>query len=104
MMKHSTLAVSLLLAGNVFADTIDVSIINMKYEPEVLTIKPGDTVRWVNKEKRTYHSVLFKAEGLPESQPLFPGETHERRFEQSGSYPYECGPHPNMTGQVVVKP
>ena len=103
-MKRLTYILVLLLAGNVMADTLEVSIINMKYEPEVLTIKPGDTVRWVNKEKRTYHSVLFKAEGLPESEPLFPGETHERHFDQPGTFPYECGPHPHMHGQILVKP
>lgn len=103
-MKRLMSVLLLLLAGHVMADTLEVSIINMKYEPEELTVKPGDTVRWVNKEKRTYHSVLFKAEGLPESEPLFPGETHERRFDLPGQYPYECGPHPHMHGQILVKP
>lgn len=103
-MKRFMSVLMLLLAGQVMAGTLEVSIINMKYEPEELTIKPGDTVRWVNKEKRTYHSVLFKAEGLPESEPLFPGETHQRIFDQPGTYSYECGPHPNMQGRILVKP
>lgn len=94
----------LLSAGVVSAETLEVSIINMKYVPEVLTVKPGDTVRWVNNEKRNNHSVFFKAEGLPDSDRLFPGDTHQRTFDKAGSYPYECGPHPDMAGRIEVKP
>lgn len=94
----------LLSAGTVAADTLEVSIVNMKYVPEVLTVKPGDTVRWVNNEKRSNHSVYFKAEGLPDSERLFPGDSHQRTFDKAGSYPYECGPHPEMKGLIEVKP
>ena len=27
-----------------------------------------------------------------------------RRFDQPGSYPYTCGPHPHMLGSIEVKP
>ena len=94
----------MLAATAATADTLEVRIVNMQFEPQVLTVKPGDTVRWLNQEKRTYHSVLFKEEGVPESAPLFPGESHERKFEQAGSFPYDCGPHPHMKGQIRVQP
>jgi plastocyanin len=94
----------LLMSSLAAAETREVGIINMKFEPETLVIKPGDTVRWVNKEKRTYHTVLFKGEAVAESQPLFPGDSHERRFEQPGTYPYICGPHPHMTAEIRVQP
>ncbi|TXH02431.1 MAG: plastocyanin, partial [Rhodocyclaceae bacterium] len=42
----------LLMSSLAAAETREVGIINMKFEPETLVIKPGDTVRWVNKEKR----------------------------------------------------
>lgn len=95
-------ALLLLSATAVSAETLEISIVNMKYVPEVLTVRPGDTVRWVNNEKRSNHSVYFKAEGLPDSERLFPGDSHQRTFDKAGSYPYECGPHPEMTGRIEV--
>ena len=103
-MKPLLCSLVLLAATAAAADTLEVRIVNMQFDPQVLTVKPGDTVHWLNQEKRTYHSVLFKAEDLPESAPLFPGESHARTFERAGRYPYECGPHPHMKGEIRVQP
>ena len=78
----------------------EVAIRAMQFEPAELTVQAGDTVRWVNREKRTSHSLLFA--DAPESERLLPDEAWERRFDAPGSYPYRCGPHPEMTGQVRV--
>jgi plastocyanin len=67
-----------------------------------VTIKAGDSVRWTNHEKRTSHSVVFPAEGGLESDRLFPDESYQRRFDKVGRHEYHCGPHPEMTGVVVV--
>ncbi len=84
------------------AQTVDVSIQDYKYVPAVLTVKAGTTVRWVNNEKRTTHSILFTGPGGFESERIFPGEAWQRRFERPGSFPYSCGPHPEMKGEVIV--
>ena len=84
------------------AETVVVVIRDYKFTPPEVTIKPGDTVRWENHEKRQYHSVWFEATGDPEPDYFFPEETYERVFESSGSFPYHCGPHPEMTGMVQV--
>lgn len=34
----------------------------------------------------------------------FVGESWSRRFDRPGSYPYTCGPHPEMKGLVEVVP
>lgn len=83
-------------------ETVMVDIQNYTYLPAQVKIRPGDTVRWTNKEKRTSHSILFPAEGGLESDRIFPEETWQRTFPQAGSYPYTCGPHPEMKGLVVV--
>jgi len=75
--------------------------------PPNLEVKKGTTVRWVNVDKRTSHSVWLKDAGIPESERFFPEEIWEHTFEQSGSYPYLCGPHwkeENMRGFVKVTP
>lgn len=81
-----------------------VSIQHHRFEPASLSIKAGTTVRWVNDEKRTSHSVLFKGEDGLESERLFPGESWERRFDRPGRYAYTCGPHPEMLGVIEVLP
>lgn len=84
------------------AETVEVGIAKMRFEPQRLTVKTGTTVKWVNHEKRTNHSVLFEEEGLTESERLFPGEAWQRSFDKPGVYRYRCGPHPDMTGEVEV--
>lgn len=79
----------------------EVSILDYKYSPAVVEIRSGDTVTWVNHEKRTSHSVLFEATG-EESERFFPGEKWSRTFPQAGRFEYRCGPHPEMKGAVVV--
>jgi plastocyanin len=85
-------------------DTVRVSMDKTLFTPQVLTVKPGTTVEWMNDEKRTSHSVFFEKEGLAESDRLFPGESWKRTFDTPGSYPYRCGPHPEMVGTVIVAP
>jgi plastocyanin len=82
--------------------TVLISIKTFLYQPAHFQIKPGDTVRWINAEKRQYHNVWFESLGEPEPPYFFPGEFYERRFDTAGTFPYHCGPHPQMTGSVVV--
>ncbi len=89
-----------LLAG---ADENLVIIKDFKFVPQEITIKQGQVLRWQNREKRQYHSVWFEA--LDEEEPedyLFPEDSYDREFNQIGSFPYRCGPHPEMTGIVHV--
>ncbi len=80
-----------------------VIIKDFKFVPQHITTKAGQTIVWENREKRQYHSVWFQAQD--ESEPedyLFPEDTYERSFTESGTFPYRCGPHPEMTGTVTV--
>lgn len=82
--------------------TVEVGIEKYLFTPQEISIRQGDTVKWVNHEKRTSHSVVFPQEGGRESERLFPEESWERRFELPGRYEYHCGPHPEMKGVVLV--
>ncbi len=81
--------------------TVEISIQNYRFHPPRAAIKSGTTVKWINNEKLTSHSVLFAAERL-ESDRLFPGESWQRRFDKPGQYVYGCGPHPEMSGVIDV--
>lgn len=94
----------LILCGSLAAQTVhEISIREYRFDPQEVRLKAGDAVRWQNAEKRTSHSVVFPAEGGLESERMFPGEAWERRFEQRGRYDYQCGPHPEMKGVVLVE-
>lgn len=81
---------------------VDVVIQNYRFQPQEIRIQPGDTVRWLNREKRTSHSIVLSDVRERESERFFPDENWLHRFDKPGIYPYHCGPHPEMTGQVVV--
>ncbi len=82
--------------------TVEVTIQDYKFQPAEVRIKAGDTVKWINMEKRTSHSVLFPAENGLESERMFPGEHWSRTFTVRGSHAYRCGPHEEMKGMIHV--
>jgi plastocyanin len=88
-----------------------VTIVKMyKYTfcPAQVTIKQGESVRWINVDYATSHSTWFKQAGKSESERLFRKETSEMKFDlPPGDYPYLCGPHwesDGMLGKVTVTP
>jgi len=84
------------------AETVVVEIKGFKFNPQEVTIKVGDTVQWINKEKRGYHNAWFESMGDPEPEYMFPDDTYDKTFTASGDFPYHCVPHPEMTGIVHV--
>ena len=103
------LAVGSLATGSslLAAETVMVDVQKYKFIPAEITVKVGTTVRWVNTEKRQYHSVWFKQSGEAEPEYFWPDETFERTFDTPGDYPYVCEPHEmdyDMKGIVHVVP
>ena len=94
------------LFGKPSAEEEGVTVVTMyKYNfcPGAITVPVGTTVRWVNVDKRTSHSVIVKGE--PESDRAFPEETLEFTFLMPGAQEYLCGPHwetQEMIGMVTV--
>ena len=84
------------------AETVVVEMKGFEFVPPEITVKVGDTVRWLNTEKRQYHSVWFKEQGEEESQIMFPDEFLEKTFTEPGTYPYVCGPHGESHDMVGV--
>jgi len=95
------------LFGEPSSEADGVTVVKMyKYNfcPREITVKVGTTVRWVNVDKRTSHSVIVKGE--PESVRAFPEETIEFTFMDVRSEEYLCGPHwerRDMIGMVTVE-
>ncbi len=95
-----------LCSSPLFAGTVEVEIVKHRYQPAVVQISVGDTVRWINRERRQYHSVQLHRDGSEDSkldsQYLFPGDQWEHTFSKAGNYSYLCGPHPEMQGRIEV--
>lgn len=87
----------------VAGQTLEVTVKDYKFLPQEVRIKVGDTVKWINLEKRTSHSVLFLSEGGIESERFFPEESWKRTFNKPGTYNYRCGPHEEMNGIIIVE-
>ena len=69
--------------------------------PQHVSVKQGTTLRWVNVDRRTSHSVWFKESGRAESDRAFPEELVEMTVDwPPGEYPYLCGPHWEREGMV----
>jgi pseudoazurin len=74
----------------------------MAFAPGYLRIKPGDTVRFVAKDKG--HNAESMAHMIPAGAPPFKGRINEElvvRFTRPGVFGYKCLPHLGM-GMVGV--
>jgi plastocyanin len=78
------------------------------FEPAALTIKSGDTVKWVNMQEDFHNAVT---DAVPEGAEFFEspmmekeGESWSYTFTKSGTYSYHCHPHAavGMQGWIVV--
>jgi len=78
------------------------TIDNFTFKPDVLTIKPGTTVTFVNHDDIP-HSIVDSG-GKFKSKVLDTDESFKMTFETAGSIGYFCGLHPHMTGRIVVAP
>lgn len=103
MRRLPTLLLFMFSLGLAHAGSVEVRIEKYKFVPEEVRIKAGDTVVWKSYEKRGYHTVWFKQAGMAESETMFPDESWQHTFDKAGDFPYECGPHPEMTGRVIVE-
>jgi plastocyanin len=85
----------------------------LQFEPNTLSVKKGDTVKWVN-NKMSPHNVVFDSTKVAEASAtkmshknlvFSAGESYETTFSEPGEYPYYCEPHrgAGMAGKIIVK-
>lgn len=87
-----------------------VSLKNVAFVPNSITVSVGTTVVWTNDETGAIpHTVTSGAPDAPngtfESGTLYPGQSFQYTFAKTGTYPYYCRIHgAAMTGTVIVRP
>ena len=101
-MKAAVVALGLLswAAAAVAADH-RVVIEGMAFTPKAVTVRPGDTITWVNKDMFV-HNVTAAAAGI-RSGDLKPGQSWRHKIGQGDSFDYLCTLHPVMTGRVAIE-
>jgi plastocyanin len=80
---------------------VQVTIDNFNYSPADLTIAPGTTVVWVNRDD-VPHTVT-STEKKFSSRALDTDEQFTFTFNEKGTFDYYCSIHPKMTARVTVK-
>ena len=71
------------------------------FQPYSLEVTPGATVTWVNNSDAA-HTVTGDDLAFDDSGLIEPGDSFRQTFDEPGTYRYKCGPHPGMTGVIVV--
>ncbi|MGQ0467842.1 MAG: cupredoxin domain-containing protein [Sporichthyaceae bacterium] len=83
--------------------TYEVTQHNLVFDPDVLKIKPGDTVVWTNKESDdSLHSVV-QVDGTEINSPdIPPNTTFEVTFTEPFDWRIKCRFHPDMFMDIAV--
>jgi len=101
-------AAGLVLAGGAQAAEVEVKLLNkgsegvMVFEPALVKIAPGDTVKFTSTDKG--HNAESIKGMLPEGAAPFVGKNNEDiavKFDQEGVYGIKCLPHYGM-GMVAL--
>jgi plastocyanin len=77
-----------------------VVIDGLKYDPETLTVRRGDTIVWTNKDPFP-HTVT--APGKFDSHDIAADGSWKYVARSAGEYAYLCTLHPNMKGTLRVE-
>ena len=109
-----TVIISLTLAsamfGTAYAETHEVQMLNkgeagnMVFEPDALSIAPGDTVKFIATD-RSHNAETIKGM-VPEGAEMFTGKINEEievTLETEGFYGIMCKPHFAMGMVMVIK-
>jgi len=86
------------------AEIPDATKIVMKdfmFNPTPLTVKPGSTVTWTNRDDEP-HTVVSDT-GLFKSGGMDTNESFSFKFDKPGTYHFTCSIHPRMIGTIIVQ-
>ena len=79
----------------------DVNVTGFAFAPNTLTVGPGQSVTWTNRDDSPHQIAFTKTQ--ERSSVLLKGQSHAQAFAAPGTYDYACGLHPSMKGTIEVK-
>ena len=109
--KILALSLCLSIMPNAYAAEHEVKMLSsnkgemMVFEPAVLKIQAGDTVKWINANPG--HNTVSIDEMTPDGGSSWDGGMNEEvaiKFDVEGTYGYKCTPHYilGMVGLIIV--
>jgi plastocyanin len=78
-----------------------VLIEGMRYQPQGLTVAPGDTVVWINRDMVPHTAT--SASGRFGSNEIAPGKSWTHTVRGAGEFDYICTYHPLMKAVLRVR-
>lgn len=79
-------------------NTIEIS--NFSFVPELIMIKKGTAVTWINMDPSP-HDIKIGEQLI--SPKMGVGESFSYTFNELGEVNYICGIHPSMTGKIIIE-
>jgi plastocyanin len=99
------MAIAILVgASPAFATTVNVTVVDGAFQPNVSKAKQGDTLLWsfALANVAAHTATDSSGMGLWDSGSKSPGETFSFAFSWAGTYPYVCTFHREMVGTIRV--
>ena len=83
---------------------VTVSMKDIKFVPQTVTVKKGGTILWKNADQVPHNVTKDDGPG-PDfaSETIDPGGDFSQKFDSAGKIAYVCTIHPNQTGSITVK-
>jgi plastocyanin len=88
--------------GSALADEAKVGIDNFAFVPDTITVRPGTTVTFENRDDIPH--LIVDTAGKFRSKALDTNDTFSVTFDVAGEFSYFCALHPHMKGKVIVAP
>jgi len=81
--------------------TAEISIEDFAFTPAAISVEPGTTVKWLNRDE-VPHTVVATSLAF-RSNALDADESYEHQINEVGVINYFCSLHPHMTGKIIVR-
>jgi plastocyanin len=88
--------------GDRVDEIVHVRMKDILFEPEHVTVKIGQTVRWTNGDA-VAHNVTAKKGADFASDSLSRGETFDAKLDKAGTIAYVCTLHSGQKGSITVE-
>jgi len=79
-----------------------IEIKDFAFNPQTLTVKPGEKVTWINRDEEP-HTIVSVEKQFKKSTALDTDQEFTITAGAPGTYNYFCSVHPKMTGTIVVE-
>ncbi|MEL7669526.1 MAG: cupredoxin domain-containing protein [Methanobacterium sp.] len=88
-------------SANTTSAATTISIQNMTFNPNQITIKSGTNIQWINNDNVQHQ--ISSDNGAFQSNTLNPGDSYNFFFAKTGIYGYHDALNPTITGTIIVQ-